>query len=453
MPESFSYTSFALSDDRTTVRLGYELIHDNTAYTLEESFVFEIALPDSAEVQAALRALHLACGISYYKIFLPSGLSHPYKMEASEAAFWNGVFRGGLGEFLYVNKLEPSRLAQFTAQDGVGLGEGERILQLAPEALLGIGGGKDSIVAGEALKTAGVQINGFVLATGDTTGQAAAVAEAMHVPLRVIKRTIDPQLLQLQQLPGAYKGHIPISLIFGLTGTLLGLALNKGYVIVANEDSASTPRAEWAGEPVNHQWSKSFEFEGALQAYLHTYVSESLTYFSAIRPLGSVGVAKIFAKLPQYFDIFTSDNYVFRMNPNERPDARWSLESPKSLSSFILLSPWLTKDAMLRIFGCNFLDESSLSVLFLELLGIHGEPPLDCVGTPDELRASLTATINQGTWRGSALLELPELASLTQDAATRADGGLEPLLHLSNNQCFPTPLASKLTDTLKEMLA
>ena len=141
------------------------------------------------------------------------------------------------------------------------------------------------------------------------------------------------------------------------------------------------------------------------------------------------------------------------MNPNERPDARWSLESPKSLSSFILLSPWLTKEAMLRIFGRNFLDESSLNVLFLELLGIQGEPPLDCVGTPDELRASLTATINQGTWRGSALLELPELASLTQDAATRADGGLEPLLHLSNNQCFPTPLASKLTDTLKEMLA
>ncbi len=445
MPDSFSYDSFSVSDDRLSVSLMYTVGHDGTLHHLTETFSFSLALPDCYEVDQVLRALHLACGISYYKIFMPPELSQPYAMDESEAAFWNGVFRGGLGEFLYVNKLDPAGLAKFTAQDGKDFeNDSQEIMPLKPSALLGIGGGKDSIVAGEALKKIGVAIEGFVMATGEALGQTKDVATVMGVPLQVVGRVLDKQLLDLQDLPGAHKGHIPVSLIFALVGSLLALANGSAYVVVANEDSASTPRTTWAGEPVNHQWSKSIEFEGALQVYLHSHVSPDLTYFSAIRPLGSVGVAKVFAKLPQYFEVFTSDNFVFRIDPAKRPNARWSLESPKSLSSFILLTPWLTIPEALRIFGQNFLDVADLRDLFLALIGIQGEAPLDCVGTAEELAASIVALKQQGKWQGSALTSLPEISNLQAPELLSMTG-------LSQNQRFPADLGQKLTDALTDM--
>lgn len=445
MSDSFTYSSFAVSDDRLSVALSYELDHNAATHTLTEVFSFETALPDVYETNQLLRALHLACGVSYYKIFMPATISHPYLMDEAEATFWNDVYRGGLGEFLYVNKLDPAGLAKFSAQDGSRF-EATEPLELQPAALLGIGGGKDSIVAGETLKKIGVPLQGFVMATGEALGQAGAVAKVMGTPLHVVGRKLDAHLLELQEQPGAYKGHIPISLVFGLVGGLLAVTHGSAYVVVANEDSASTPQTMWAGEPVNHQWSKSFAFEGQLQAYLHEHISEQLTYFSAIRPLGSVGVARAFVQFPQYFEVFTSDNFVFRQDPAKRPNSRWSLESPKSLSSFILLSPLLSEADMVKIFGINFFEKIELKDLFLSLIGIAGETPLDCVGTPPELAASLAVTIRQGKWQGSALLDLPEMLDLEA-------GSLADFKTLSDHQHFPPALLKKLTETLKELAA
>lgn len=444
MQDSFSYDSFTVSADRLTVLLRYTLVHNGT-HSLTETFTFGTPLTDCYETNQLLRALHLACGISYYKTFLPPTIRHPYRMDEAEAGFWNSVFRGGLGEFLYVNKADPARLAQFALQEGITYESGEALL-LQPSALLGIGGGKDSIVAGEALKRVNIPLEGFVMATGEALGQAGVVAETMGIPLHVIGRTLDPLLLELQETPGALKGHVPISLIFGLVGSLLAIAKHAAYVVVANEDSASMPQTEWAGEAVNHQWSKSFGFEGQLQHYLHEHVSSGLTYFSAVRPLGSVGIAKAFAALPQYFEVFTSDNFVFRIDAAKRPNSRWSLESPKSLSSFILLSPWISEADMLRIFGMNFLEKTELKPLYLALVGLKGEPPLDCVGTPAELAASVAMILEQGKWEGSALLDIDEMIDLEAEP-------LKTFLGMSANQHFPPALLAPLTKTLKEFIA
>lgn len=445
MQDHFTYTSFKVSESRRNVTLFYELVHKDIPVVFGETFSFEVPLPDCYEIDQVLRALHLACGLSYYKIFLPPTVSQPYHMDESEAVFWNSVMRGGLGEFLYVNKLDPARLAQFSATDGTRH-EKSQSLELRRTAMLGIGGGKDSIVAGEALRASGVSTDGFVMASGEALGQSAAVADVMNIPLHIVSRQLDTQLLQMQEENGAYKGHIPISLIFGLVGSLLALSLNASYVVVANEASASIPSAEWAGEPVNHQWSKSFAFESSLQNYLHEHVSEQLTYFSAIRPLGSVGVAKAFVKFPQYFEAFTSDNFVFRIDPAKRPNSRWSLESPKSLSSFMLLSPWISEADMLRIFGINFLNESGLKELFLSLIGLKGEPPLDCVGTPEELAASVHAIVYGQQWPNSSLLALTDLAKL-------APRELDSFVSVGNSERFPAELKIKLLDVLKGFIS
>lgn len=445
MAESFLYTSFKVSENRRDVSLFYEIINGDDIHVLGETFNFEAPLPDCYETNQTLRALHLACGISYYKIFMPPELRHPYAMDAEETSFWNTVYRGGLAEFLYTNQLDPQQLAQFSRQAGASY-EKTALLSLQNRALLGVGGGKDSVIAAEALKLLAVPLEGFVMATGEALGQAASVAEVMGIPLQIVNRQIDTQLLTLQQQRGSYKGHIPISLIFALVGTLLAVTSRASMVVVANESSASIPSATWAGEPVNHQWSKSFAFESSLQNYLRQHVSEHLTYFSAIRPLGSVAVAKSFAKFPQYFEVFTSDNFVFRVDPAKRPNARWSLESPKSLSSFILLSPWISEPDMIRIFGRNFFDEHSLKDLFLELIGLQGNPPLDCVGTPPELAASLHETVIQGRRANSKLLALPELAGLVARP-------LESFVSVGNSQRFPAAMEQKLLSVLAEFIS
>ena len=150
-----------------------------------------------------LKALHLACGISYYKILFSDELEHPYAMSTKEAVFWNSVFKNGLGEFLYNNKLDPSNLAMFNAQEGHDTKVTNRTV-LQPQALLGIGGGKDSIVAGELLKQIDVPLSGFVMATKEVAGQAEEVAKTMRVAMHKVQRTLDPSLLTLQERPDAY---------------------------------------------------------------------------------------------------------------------------------------------------------------------------------------------------------------------------------------------------------
>jgi UDP-N-acetyl-alpha-D-muramoyl-L-alanyl-L-glutamate epimerase len=450
MLDSFSYESFTVNDDQQTVSFQYALHHDNETYCFCETITFPVSLPDTPEQHAALHALHLALGISYYKIFCPPAIAHPYAMDEHEAAFWNTVWEQGLREFLYVNHLSPSRLARFATQDGTRY-KLSTATHTEPRVLLGIGGGKDSIVAGETLRRCNVPVTGFVMATGAQRGQAQAVADAMGIAMQAIERRLDPELLRVQELPGAYKGHVPISLVFALIGTTLAVATNAAYVAAGNEASASIPRHQNEHGSINHQWSKSFEAEQAIQQYIHAYVSPAVTYFSAVRQLTSIGVAKLFTRYPQYFEIFTSDNAVFRVDPAKRPNGRWSLESPKSLSSFILLAPWLSEDTLQRIFGDNLLSNASLEPLFWQLTGQEGEPPLDCVGTTEEIVTSLNLAAQQGKFGGSILLEAARQRNVVNDQNWGEN--LQKMLALQPDQAVPSAIRGSIADTLQEELA
>lgn len=447
--EQFTYDQFRLSEDHRTAYFDYTLRHAGEQHQLTETIEFPAPLLDTPEQLRSLRALHLGIGLNYYKIFVAPAITHPYAMDDAEAAFWNEVWHGGLGEFMYVNQLPAERLARFSAQDGLrfeGTTAGE-----AQGALLGIGGGKDSIVAGELLKSLGTPVTGFVMATGEELGKAGDVAKTMQVDLCAIKRSMDQRLIELHRRPDGYRGHWPISLVFGLVGTALAIQRGAEYVVVANEASASIPRVMWGDKAVNHQWSKSYGFEAQLQRFVHEQVAERVTYFSAIRQLTSIGVAKVFVNFPQYFEVFTSDNFIFRIDPAERPAGRWSLESPKSLSSYILLSPWLSNEDVARMFTIDFLNEPSLEQLFLELLGVEGEPPLDCVGTVDELVLSMNLLAQQGRYADTVLMKLAVERGIVRDGDWQAE--LHKLLALQSDQALPTNLTETITTYLQERLA
>jgi hypothetical protein len=456
--DQFIYRQLHVSADHTTVTFEFTLRHDGQAHDLAETLTFPAPLCDTPAQQRSLRALHLALGVSYYKLFVPPLIAQPYAMDAAEADFWNDVWHNGLGEFLYVNKLPAERVTRFEAQDGLRFTDAAEAHDAANArddskqgALLGIGGGKDSIVAGELLKALGVPVTGFVMATGEERGQAAAVAEAMGVELLAVERRMDKQFMALRELPDAYHGHVPISMIFGLVGTALAIATGREYVIVANEASASIPRIQWGAKAVNHQWSKSFGFEQQLQRFVHGSVTPDVTYFSAIRQLTSIGVAKLFANFSQYFEVFTSDNSVFRMDPARRPNGRWSLESPKTLSSFLLLAPWLDDSALQRIFGkLDLLNQPSLQTLFLELTGVEGEQPLDCVGTVQELVLSVNLLAQAGRFADTLLMRVAVERGLVHDGDWQHE--LTQLLQIQADQALPERLRGDILQNLQERL-
>ncbi len=447
--KKFIYENILVDETRRVVSFVYRIETNESSYEVIEKLTFSLGLPDNPTIDRHLRALHIALGISYYKIFVPPHIDHAYSFDQKEADFWNTVFRHGLGEFLYKNNLKPSKLAQFSAQKGSIIPDNSDSVDWKQRVLLGIGGGKDSIVAGELLKEIALPVCGFVLATGSHRGLAQQVANTMRVELHGIERVLDPQILVLNKLEGAYNGHIPISLVFALSGCLLAAARGDKYVVVANEASASIPQTIHEGESVNHQWSKSFEFEQLFQDYVHSYLSVQLNYFSAVRPLSSIAVAKLFSRYPQYFNVFTSDNSHFKMNRTDREHPRWSTDSPKTLSSYILLAPWISAESMKEAFGKNYLEQADLSDLLMDLLGKGGEPVLDCVGTPHELRLCLSLVAKDQTYQNSALVSYARQQEMIIDDT---EAMLAGALRLNPEHALPSPIADRLLFNMEEKL-
>src|SRR5690606_18656389 len=99
--------------------------------------------------------LHLVAGVSYYKAAVPTDIRiEGYEIDADTAAFLETVYLNGLGEFAYRNGLDLRGRIRFTA--GAGAEAPAPALRLREHALVAIGGGKDSLVSIEALRSAGI---------------------------------------------------------------------------------------------------------------------------------------------------------------------------------------------------------------------------------------------------------------------------------------------------------
>lgn len=64
----------------------------------------------------------------------------------------------------------------------------------------------------------------------------------------------------------------------------------------SNERSASCGSIIRSTGEVNHQWSKGWAFERAFGEYVEKRVAADLHYYSLLRPLSELAVARQFAK-------------------------------------------------------------------------------------------------------------------------------------------------------------
>jgi len=129
---------------------------------------------------------------------------------------------------------------------------------------------------------------------------------------------------------------------------------------------------------INHQFSKSLEFEEDFSEYVRNYISPSIAYFSLLRPLSEIEIARRFAKSREYFRIFRSCNMAFR---NYRRHAqRMVLQLPEMRFVFLALSPFIAKVELIGIFGNNLLDDETQRDGFAQLCGLQEYKPFECVG-------------------------------------------------------------------------
>lgn len=400
--------------DGRTLRLRYALVGGpDPDVPFEEQLVLPDELPapsDHPVTRALLDGVHRAFGVSYFKAAVPAEVeAEPVPEE--EARFWDTLYTEGMGEFYYRNGLDPRGRVRFPRG-------GERVrLEVPPvpeRALVLAGGGKDSAVACEVVRHAGVAADAFSLGTAPWLGRSVGAMGLRHV---VVRRRIDPALLALNAR-GAYNGHVPISACIAFLATLVAWLGDYSAIVVANERSADEGNVRWNDVDVNHQWSKSLRFEAGFQDLIAARVAGAPRYFSLLRPLGELGIGAAFATHPRYFDDFTSCNANFRLSGGEV--ARWCGRCPKCVFVALALGPNLPDAAIDRIFGTSPLADPENRGMIEALCGVTGFKPFECVGTVDESRTALARLAGQGRlppWLASWWTGHPALHPADPEAA------------------------------------
>ena len=401
MTQVFYFDHFSFQKDTGELAFVY---HVEGGPSFLEKIVFPGAPFDfDAQTEKALNQVlflaHIACGISYYKAFLPDEIQVlSGHLTKNQAAFFDDFYLKGLGEFAIKNNLNLQGKIHFPFEDAVS----EQIaLPLQLKALVPVGGGKDSCVVMELLKDLNVPATG--VACGGSKAQSAC-AEKSEFPYITFQRTIDPKLMELNAAGQVYNGHIPITGVLAFLLWALALLRHEKYVVMACEKSANSGNLQQGNLIINHQWSKSFEFEKMFYELTQTITPE-FRYFSLLRPISEAHIARLFAqKCQAYFDVFTSCNKAFKLELNKRID-RWCGACDKCRFVFLILAPFMDKETLIRVVGTNPLNDENQVDGYRELLGLSGHKPFECVGEVEECRWAFNQLKQNPVWQDDCVIK------------------------------------------------
>jgi UDP-N-acetyl-alpha-D-muramoyl-L-alanyl-L-glutamate epimerase len=323
--------------------------------------------------------------ISYWKAASsPKVLIKPHALDQRQIAFWKKIYFNGLGEFFYLNGIMHPDEESFMEiiAEGPPVTCPEFDLN-ASSALVPIGGGKDSVVTLELLRRGGIDCLPLILNPRGATLSCIKAAGYTEKEIFIIKRTIHPLLLELNE-KGFLNGHTPFSAMLGFNTILAAVLSGRKHIALSNESSANESTVE--GSSINHQYSKSFEFEEDFRNYVRQYISPKPNYFSFLRPVSELQIAELFSRFDNYHDVFRS------CNVGSKTDS-WCGSCPKCLFTYTILSPFLSRERLKEIFGKELFSDLTLKHYLEERTGMVNVKPFECVGTIDEVNASLQQTI------------------------------------------------------------
>lgn len=375
--QTFSFDHYEFDEATRTLSFNYS-IDEKLKFT--EKYIFDLEIDQNLNRKILDRACKIAfliTGVSYYKTYLPPEITYKnIEVNKNLADFLSKTYQRGLGEFFYVNGLDPNTPIHFPSNAQAP----DVLIQSSSGALVGIGGGKDSIVSAEKLRKRDIS----TWSIRHNTEQLKPLIEKLNIRNYNVERKIDLKLSD-GSLAGAYNGHVPLSAIFASIGVVLAVLTNNRDVVVSNESSANEPTLKYQGVEINHQYSKSLEFELGFQEILKQNFDDSIRYFSYLRNLSELQICEIFSQyFDKYSDVFSSCNKAFTQSSAK---LFWCGECPKCAFIFLGLANYIDEQKLLKLFGNkNLLLDRSLEQTYKMLLGMDDSKPLECVGTIDECR-------------------------------------------------------------------
>ena len=326
--------------------------------------------------------------ISYFKcVCSPQIIIEADYINEEQIKWFKKLIYFGLGEFLYTNNININEEDLTTIICNVTKKDLPSILYEGTGNLIPIGGGKDSCVTLELLKDYKNINHCFIINPKEVTLECAKIAGYNETNTIGIKRVLDKQIIELNK-QGFLNGHTPFSSLVAFISYLTAYIYKKKYITLSNEASANEPTIP--GTKINHQYSKTFEFEQDFNEYTKKYFKINIKYFSLLRPLTEYQIGMLFSKYEQYHNTFKSCNIGSKTQPWE-----WCGKCPKCLFVYTILSPYLYKEKLVNIFKKDLFEDKELLNTLLELSGNKEIKPFECVGTTKEVRYALSKTINK----------------------------------------------------------
>lgn len=381
----------------------FEMIEDESVFSIHYHFeieglssfkpTFTIKKPNNKKVYSNYRLIKEAAFslgmvelISYWKTACPKEvIVECSSLTEEQIAWWKKLYFHGLGEFFYLNHIS-STIDDFMILNATGETlTGETYQPEYQGNLIPVGGGKDSFVSLEILKDQFHQNHAFIINRVLSAIHSAEAAGYTGEKCICATRTLDSRMLELNQ-QGYLNGHTPFSAMAAFASYLTALIYEKKYICLSNEASANESTVK--DSKINHQYSKSFEFEVDFNQYIRKYLSAEPKYFSLLRPLSELQIAAIFSTLTPYLHVFRS------CNVGQKTES-WCGYCAKCLFVYIMLSAFLDNETLISIFGRDMLNDSNMMELFEQLTGISDNKPFECVGTRDEVNLAISMSIRR----------------------------------------------------------
>ncbi len=386
---SFSYDGWQLTKENDVIKIVFDFsidglceFHPSTEISVAD---LEIANDYNSETaQKIIFNLGMVELISYWKCACPKtvNIKCGYLSE-KDIKWYKKLYFGGLSEFFYINGIDTDEeeFMVIKVNEELKHHTHPQVYNSKGINLTPVGGGKDSCVTASLLKD--FRDKNMFFTVNDQQARTDTVLAAGYSEKDIIKtyRTIDKNLLNLNS-QGFLNGHTPFSAIVAFLSLYCAYLVGGKYIILSNESSANETNIE--GVNVNHQYSKSYEFEEDFTAYVERNIFgyDGVEYFSLLRPFSELQIAKMFASLPQYHDTFRSCNRGSKKNV-------WCGKCAKCLFVFTILSPFIEYDRLVSIFGNDMLNDPDCTADFDGLAGITKLKPFECVGTKSEFNFAL----------------------------------------------------------------
>lgn len=326
--------------------------------------------------------------ISYFKctcsknIIIKAGYINNDQIKWLKKLYYNG-----LSEMFYTNGIKVSEENFLNIKCLVEKQSIEDIDYKGIGNLIPIGGGKDSNVTLELMKSEFEENTCFIINPKKVNKECSKIAGYEEKDLFIVKRFLDKKIIELNSM-GYLNGHTPFSSLVAFVSYLCAYMSNKKYIILSNESSANEPTV--LGTKINHQYSKTYEFEKDFNSYTKKYFNIDIKYFSLLRCLNEFQISMLFSKYKKYHKVFRSCNVG-----SKNTDWAWCCNCAKCLFVYIILSPFLYKEDLINIFGEDLYERKDLLNIFLELSGYSEIKPFECVGTYGEVRYALSLVINK----------------------------------------------------------